>query len=276
MGKISTLCKSRRDETHITWLNSKNHNNDTAYFYISRSDFLLIFIRYLFILIVLIIVLAVLLPESHDELLHALIRLLPATLSLVLLLPCAARLASQRLSQYLLVFHLFPLITSYSLNPLTIPLSGAFLLYLIFINIYVDTPPSCERKKQQSNILPHEYPVGLTLLCFSGLYLTFFVWFDLDDAIIFLMSLSWLFFLLSKWRWQVVALNALGGVGLFWFFSSGFVDIKYHKNIIVRALIKISLLDSLLFIIFSLSLFINMLFWLEEWQRTRQPLKKDE
>lgn len=59
-------------------------------------------------------------------------------------------------------------------------------------------------------------------------------------------------------------------------FSSGFVDIKYHKNIIVRALIKISLLDSLLFIIFSLSLFINMLFWLEEWQRTRQPLKKDE
>lgn len=164
----------------------------------------------------------------------------------------------------------------FSLNPLTIPLSGAFLLYLIFINIYVDTPPSCERKKQQSNILPHEYPVGLTLLCFSGLYLTFFVWFDLDDAIIFLMSLSWLFFLLSKWRWQVVALNALGGVGLFWFFSSGFVDIKYHKNIIVRALIKISLLDSLLFIIFSLSLFINMLFWLEEWQRTRQPLKKDE
>ncbi|EFA46088.1 conserved hypothetical protein [Yersinia pestis KIM D27] len=52
------------------------------------------------------------------------------------------------------------------------------------------------------------------------------------------------------------------------------MDIKYHKNIIVRALIKISLLDSLLFIIFSLSLFINMLFWLEEWQRTRQPLKK--
>ncbi|CNB02859.1 membrane protein [Yersinia similis] len=275
MGKISTLCKLRKDETHIAWLNSKSHNNDTTYFYISRSDFLLLFIRYLFMLIVFIIVLAVSLPESHDELLHAFICLSPAILSLVLLLPCAARLASQRLSQYLLVFHLFPFITYFSLNPLTIPLSGVFLLYLIFINIYVDTPPSCERKKQQANILPQEYPVGLTLLCFSGLYLTFFVWFELDHAIIFLMLLSWVFFLLSKWRWQVVALNVLGGVGLFWFFSSGFVDIKYHKNIIVRALIKISLLDSVLFIIFSLSLFINMLFWLEEWQRTRKPLKDE-
>ncbi len=152
---------------------AKFQNHKILPIFIYRAVIFINFIRYLFILIVLIIVLAVLLPESHDELLHALIRLLPATLSLVLLLPCAARLASQRLSQYLLVFHLFPLITCFSLNPLTIPLSGAFLLYLIFINIYVDTPPSCERKKQQSNILPHEYPVGLTLLCFSGLYLTF-------------------------------------------------------------------------------------------------------
>lgn len=117
---------------------AKFQNHKILPIFIYRAVIFINFIRYLFILIVLIIVLAVLLPESHDELLHALIRLLPATLSLVLLLPCAARLASQRLSQYLLVFHLFPLITCFSLNPLTIPLSGAFyfILYLlIFMSI---------------------------------------------------------------------------------------------------------------------------------------------
>lgn len=275
MGKISALCKSRQDDTRIVWLNIKGFNNSTTYSYISRSEFLLLFIRYLFTLIVFVIFLAALLPESYDNLLYTFIWLTPAILSLVLLLPCAQRLASQRLSQYLLICHLFPLITYFTLNIFTLPLTGAFLLYLILINIYVDTPPECEREKQLTNILIHEYPFGLTLVCFSVLYLVFFVWFELDDAIIFLMSLSWIFFLLSKWHWQVVVLNILGGGGLFLFFYSGFVDIKYHNNIIIRALVKISLLDSILFLIFSLSLFINMLFWLEEWQRERKPSARE-
>ncbi|OWF75449.1 hypothetical protein B4907_21590, partial [Yersinia kristensenii] len=42
--------------------------------------------------------------------------------------------------------------------------------------------------------------------------------FELDDAVIALMMLSWIFFLLAKWYWPVVALNIVGAVGLFWFF----------------------------------------------------------
>ncbi|MCW6561526.1 hypothetical protein [Yersinia ruckeri] len=51
--------------------------------------------------------------------------------------------------------------------------------------------------------------------------------------------------------------------------SSDFSDLKHHQNIFIDALIKISLLDSVLFLMFSLSLFLNMLFWLEERDRNK-------
>ncbi|WP_235921495.1 hypothetical protein [Yersinia artesiana] len=191
-------------------------------------------------------------------------------LSLVLLLPCSYRLANQKLNPYLLLFHLLPFDYYFLYGEIDLFLLVSFLLYLTFINIYDIKPPTCDRRKQLASALPNEYPFGLALVCFGLLYLSFFLIFELDDAIILLMALSWVFFLLAKWHWPVVILNILGAVGVFWFFSSGFVEVKHHQNIIINALIKVSLLDSILFLIFSLSLFINMLFWLEAWQRERQ------
>ncbi|CNI36345.1 hypothetical protein [Yersinia vastinensis] len=276
MGKISNLYKFRQDEADKTKLNvndiiSNAINDDTLYRYMSRTEFLFLFIRYLFASIIIIFLTMIMFPDFFDEILSLSISSFSIVYSLVLLLPCSYRLASQRLSPYLLIFHLLPLGGYFQNSTLTLFLFGLFLLYLIFINIYDVKPPTCERRKQLASNLPDEYPFGLTLICFSLLYISFFLLFEPDDAFISLMMLSWIFFLLAKWHWPVVVLNILGAVGVFWFFSSGFVDIKHHKNIIIDALIKISLLDNILFLIFSLSLFINMLFWLEDWLRERQP-----
>ncbi|WP_145588638.1 hypothetical protein [Yersinia aldovae] len=276
MGKISSLCKLGTDSAQIAQLNFNNLRDNTTSFYVSRSEFLFLFVRYLLALIIIIILLAVLLPDLFDELLLMFLQSFPAILSLVLLLPCSQRLAAQGLSPYLLICHLFPLINYLPANKLTLPLVGVFCLYLLFINIYSARPPEYQYQKQQKRELTGEYPFGLTLVCFCLLYISFFLLFELDDAIILLMALSWIFFLLAKWHWPVVALNTLGAVGVFLFFSSGLVELKHHENIIIEALIKISLLDNILFLIFSLSLFLNMLFWLEAWQRGRRPRRVTE
>lgn len=276
MGKISNLCKFRMDAANQAQLNSRYIINtavsDSAFCrYMSRSEFLFLFVRYLLTLMVIVLFVTILFPDLIDDIISLSLFSFFPVLSLVLLLPCSYRLANQRLSPYLLVFHLLPLGHYFLPGLLPWLLSIVFLLYLVFINIYDIKPPVCERRKKLASVLPDEYPFGLTLLCFSLLYISFFLLIELDDAIISLMVLSWIFFLLAKWHWPVVTLNVLGAVGVFWFFSSGFVEVKHHKNIIINALVKISLLDNILFLIFSLSLFINMLFWLEAWQRERQP-----
>lgn len=276
MGKISNLCKFRKDAADEAQLNLRYIINtavsDSASCrYMSRCEFLFLFIRYLLTLMVTVLLVSILFPDLIDEIISLSLLSFFPILSLVLLLPCSYRLASQRLSLYLLIFHLLPLGHYFFSGLFPWLLSIVFLLYLVFINIYDIKPPACERRKQLASVLPDEYPFGLTLICFSLLYLSFFLLIELDDAIISLMVLSWIFFLLAKWHWPVVILNTLGAIGVFWFFSSGFVEIKHHKNIIINALIKISLLDNILFFIFSLSLFINMLFWLETWLRDRQP-----
>ncbi|HDL7090882.1 TPA: hypothetical protein PXM39_002349 [Yersinia enterocolitica] len=276
MVKISSLYKSRKDSADIAQLNLSYCINNLICRYMSRSECLFLFFRYVLVLITIIFLVTILFPDLIDEILDFSVSSFLAVLSLVLLLPCSYRLASQRLSPYLLMFHLLPFVFYFSHSLLTLCLSGLFLLYFIAINIYDIKPPTCERRKQLASALPNEYPFGLTLVFFGLLYISFFLFFELDDAIISLMMLSWIFFLLAKWHWPVVVLNIVGSVGVFWFFSSGFVEVKHHKNIIINALIKISLLDNILFLIFSLSLFINMLFWLETWQRERQPIAKSE
>lgn len=281
MGKISNLYKFRKDSVEMAQMNLdyliKNGFIDNPICrYMSRSYFFFLFFRYLFALMVIIFLVTVLFPDLTDEVLYFSVSSFFAVLSLVLVLPCSYRLASQKLSPYLLMFHVLPFACYFSYGLLTFFLLGSFLLYLIFINIFDIKPLTCERRKQWAAALPNEYPFGLALISFSLLYLSFFLLFELDDAVIALMMLSWIFFLLAKWYWPVVALNIVGAVGLFWFFSSGFVEVKHHKNIIIDALIKISLLDSILFLIFSLSLFINILFWLEARQREQQPIRHKE
>ncbi|MFA3778185.1 hypothetical protein [Yersinia sp. 1652 StPb PI] len=269
MEKVSSLYKFRQESADRTQLSLCCFTYKNIYFYLSRSEFLFLFIRYLLALTVLIFLIMILFPDLADEVLSLSIQVFPAVYSLVLLLPCYNRLTYQNLTPYWLVFHLFPIIEMVIHNTVTSFLSDLFLLYLIFINIYNVKLPDCERKKQFAAVIPEEYPFGLTIACFSALYISFFLLFELDDAVISLMLLSWIFFLLARWHWPVVMLNLLGVIGVFWFFASGFVEMKHHKNIIINALIKVSLLDSILFLIFSLSLFINMLFWLEAWQRER-------
>ncbi|CNI18450.1 hypothetical protein [Yersinia pekkanenii] len=271
MGKVSSLYKFRQDSADMAPLNLSFFTYKTIYFYLSRCEFLFLLFRYLLAFVLLVFFIMGLFPDLEDEILSLSIFSFPAVYSLVLLPLCINRLAYQNLSPYLLVFHLFPIIDMVSHNTVTALLADSFLLYLIFINIYDIKPPVCERKKQLAAVLPEEYPFGLALACFSLLYLGFFLLFELDEAVISLMVLSWIFFLLARWYWPVVVLNVVGGIGVFLFFSSGFVEMKHHKNIIIHALLKISLLDSILFVIFSLSLFINMLFWLEAWQRGRRP-----
>ena len=281
MGKISSLFKFRKDG--VAWAQlSLDYcfNNDIAdnatYRYMSRSECLFLAFRYLLALISIVFLITILFPDDMDDVLAVAISSLPAVLSLVLLLPCSYRLASQKLSHYLLMFHLLPFACYFSYGLLPVSLLGLFLLYLIFINIYDIKPPVCEGRKQLASAEPNEYPFGLAAVCFSLLYISFFLLFEFDDAIILLMMLSWIFFFLAKWHWPVVVLNIVGAIGVFGFFSSGLVEVKHHQNIIINALIKISLLDNILFLIFSLSLFINMLFWLEIWQRERQPIAKSE
>ncbi len=276
MVKISSLYKLRQDSSDIAQLNLNYCINNPTCRYMSRSECLLLFVRYVLALMTIMFLVTILFPDSIDEILVFFVSSFFAALSLVLLLPCSYRLASQRLSPYLLIFHLLPFAFYLSHTLLALCLSGLFLLYILAINIYDIKPPACDRRKQLSSALPNEYPFGLALICFGLLYITFFLIFELGDAIVSLMMLSWIFFLLAKWHWPVVVLNIVGAVGVFWFFSSGFVEIKHHQNIIINALVKVSLLDNILFLIFSLSLFINMLFWLEDWQRERQPIAKSE
>ncbi len=271
MGKISNLCKPGAGGAQIAPLDFNGLCGSTTFFYVSRSEFLFLSIRYLLTLMIIVVLLSALLPDLFDEVLFLSLQSFPAIMSLVLLLPCSQRLTTQGLSSYLLICHLFPLINYFPLNILTLPLSGAFLLYLLFINIYSARPPEYQYQREQTKELAGEYPFGLTVVCFGLLYMIFFLLFELDDALILLMALSWIFFLLASWYWPVVALNTFGAVGVLLFFSSGLVDLKHHENIIIQASIKISLLDNILFLIFSLSLFLNMLFWLDEWQRGRQP-----
>ncbi|QHB33216.1 hypothetical protein F0T03_14320 [Yersinia canariae] len=282
MGKISNLYKFRKDSNDTVPLNLDYFINNSImdspiYRYMSRSECVFLFARYLLALMTIVFLVTIIFPDLIDDILDLSVSSFPAMFSLVLLLPCSNRLASQNLSPNLLIFHLLPFGCYFSHGLLSIFLLGLFLLYFISINIYDIKPLACECRKKLSSTLPNEYPFGLALVCFSLLYISFFMLFELDDAIISLMMLSWIFFLLAKWHWPVVALNILGAVGVFWFFSSGFVEIKHHQNIIINALIKISLLDNILFLIFSLSLFINMLFWLEAWQRDRLPtVQRDE
>ncbi|EKN3724921.1 TPA: hypothetical protein ACPZRY_003462 [Yersinia enterocolitica] len=281
MGKISNLCKFRKDDADTAQLNLNYviNNSTPDHFsccYMSRSECLFIFVRYLLTLVVVIFLMTILFPELVNEVLAVSISSFTSVLSLVLLLPCSYRLANQKLSPYLLLFHLLPFDFYFLYGAHDLFLLSSFLLYLALINIYDIKPPACERRKELASVLPDEYPFGLALICFCLLYLSFFLIFELDDAVILLMILSWILFLLAKWHWPVVVLNIVGAVGVFWFFSSGFVEVKHHQNIIINALVKVSLLDNILFLIFSLSLFINMLFWLETWQRERQPIAKSE
>ncbi|AHM73213.1 hypothetical protein [Yersinia hibernica] len=281
MGKISSLYKFRRDSADMAQLNLDYFINNSmmdspTYRYMSRSECLFLFVRYLLALMTIVFLVTIIFPDLIDDILTLSVSSFPAMLSLVLLLPCSNRLASQKLSPYLLMFHLLPFGYYFSHGLLTISLLGLFLLYFIAINICDIKPLRCERRTQLASALPNEYPFGLALVCFSLLYISFFLLFELDDSIISLMMLSWIFFLLAKWHWPVVALNLLGAAGVFWFFSSGFVEVKHHQNIIIDALVKVSLLDNILFLIFSLSLFTNMLFWLEAWQRDRSPIVKTE
>lgn len=276
MVKVSSLYKLRKDSTDIAQLNLSYDINNPTFRYMSRSECLFLFFRYVLALMTIIFLVTILFPDLIDEIVGFSVSSFLAVLSLVLLLPCSYRLASQRLSPYLLMFHLLPLGFYFLHSLLALSLSGLFLLYFIAINIYDIKPPTCERRKNLVSALPNEYPFGLTLIFFSLIYISFFLFLEFDDAIISLMISSWIFFLLAKWHWPVVVLNIVGSIGVFWFFSSGFVEVKHHKNIIINALVKISLLDNILFLIFSLSLFINMLFWLETWQRERQPKAKSE
>ncbi|WP_145509780.1 MULTISPECIES: hypothetical protein [Yersinia] len=281
MGKISNLYKFRKDgvemaKMDLDYLINNGFIDNPICRYMSRSEFFFLFFRYLFALMVIVFLVTILFPDLTDDVLYLSVSSFFPVLSLVLLLPCSYRLASQKLSPCLLMFHFLPFAYCFLHGVLMFFLLGSFLLYLILINIFDIKPLACERRKQWASALPNEYPFRLALISFSLLYLSFFLLFELDDAIIALMMLSWIFFLLAKWYWPVVALNIVGAVGLFWFFSSGFVEVKHHKNIIIDALIKISLLDSILFLIFSLSLFINILFWLEARQREQQPITHRE
>ncbi|MFV8799206.1 hypothetical protein ACNSO8_11320 [Yersinia sp. LJYL362] len=281
MVKISSLYKFRKNSTDMVYLNLDYCiNNGTVdnptYRYMSRSECLFLFVRYALALMTIMFLVIILFPDLIDNILDFSVSSFLAVLSLVLLLPCSYRLASQRLSPYLLMFHLLPFVFYFSHSLIALCLSGLFFLYFIAINIYDIKPPVCDRRKQLATALPNEYPFGVALVCFGLLYMSFFLIFEFDDAIISLMVLSWIFFLLAKWHWPVVVLNIVGAIGVFWFFSSGFVEVKHHQNIIINALIKVSLLDNILFLIFSLSLFINMLFWLEARQRDRQPIVKSE
>ena len=281
MVKISSLYKFRKNSTDMAQLNldycinNGTVDNPTCR-YMSRSECLFLFVRYALALMTITFLVIILFPDLTDNILDFSVSSFLAVLSLVLLLPCFYRLASQRLSPYLLMFHLLPFVFYFSHSLWALCLSGLFLLYVMAINIYDIKPPICDRRKQLATALPNEYPFGVALVCFGLLYMSFFLIFEFDDAIISLMVLSWIFFLLAKWHWPVVVLNIVGAIGVFWFFSSGFVEVKHHQNIIINALIKVSLLDNILFLIFSLSLFINMLFWLEAWQRERQPIAKSE
>ncbi|WP_145522685.1 hypothetical protein [Yersinia rohdei] len=281
MGKVSNLYKFRKENTDMAQSNldyviKGAIRESESYTYMSRGEFAFIFFRYSLALLAIIFLMEIVFPDLIDEVLSLSVTSIFIVLSLVMLLPSSYRLANQQLSPYLLVFHLLPLGCALLPATFTLPIIGLFLLYLISINVFDIKPPACERRKQLASALPDEYPFGLTLACFSLLYISFFLLFELDDAIICLMLVGWLFFLLAKWHWPVVILNVLGVVGMFWFFSSGFLEVKHHKNIIINALIKISLLDNILFLIFSFSLFINMLYWLEAWQRERhsQPHKE--
>lgn len=281
MVKISSLYKFRKNSTDMAQLNldycinNGTVDNPTCR-YMSRSECLFLFVRYALALMTITFLVIILFPDLTDNILDFSVSSFLAVLSLVLLLPCSYRLAGQRLSPYLLMFHLLPFVFYFSHSLWALCLSGLFLLYVMAINIYDIKPPVCDRRKQLAIALPNEYPFGVALVCFGLLYMSFFLIFEFDDAIISLMVLSWIFFLLAKWHWPVVVLNIVGAIGVFWFFSSGFVEVKHHQNIIINALIKVSLLDNILFLIFSLSLFINMLFWLEAWQRDRQPIAKSE
>lgn len=281
MGKISNLFKFRNDSADIAQLNldyciDNDITDNVRYRYISRSECLFLSVRYLLALISIVFLIIILFPDDMDEVLTLAISSLPAALSLVLLLPCSYRLACQKLSLYLLMFHLLPFACYFSYSLLPVSLLGLFLLYLISINIYDIKPPVCEGRKQLASVEPNEYPFGLTVVCFGLLYISIFLLFEFDDAFILLMMLSWIFFFLAKWHWPVVTLNIVGAIGVFGFFSSGLVEVKHHQNIIINALIKISLLGNILFLIFSLSFFINMLFWLEAWLREQQPKTQKE
>lgn len=275
MGKVSKLFNRFGADNHSIYNYTDAGNfyselsDNLSFYFMSRGEFFILVMRYILVQPLLLILLDVLWPEQFDDLIVIFVQSWPALLSLVLLMPCYYRLRSQGLSPYLLLVHLFPLINYLPQNMFTLPLCGAFILYLLFINIYPGYHVACERKKEIKNELPGEYPFGLTFVCFLVLNLLPFLYFDMDDAAILLIMASWISFLLAKFHWPVVVINIIGSVGVFLFLSSDFSDLKHHNNIIINAVIKISLLDSVLFLMFSLSLFLNMLFWLEEFQRDK-------
>lgn len=270
MSKVSQLF-SFSDVFEMTEMGYRysDISNNPAFYFMSRGEFLIVLMRYLLVLPLLLILMDVLWPDLFDELVIVALQSWPAVFSLVLLIPCYYRLKSQGLSHYLLLINLFPLINYLPLNILTLPLCGAFLLYLIFINIYPGERHRCERKIEINHEIPGGYPLKPTIGYFFALNLLGFLFFELDDAAILLIMISWISFLLTKFHWPVVIINIIGAIGIFIFLSSDFSDLKHHQNIFIDALIKISLLDSVLFLMFSLSLFLNMLFWLEERDRNK-------
>ncbi len=108
MVKISSLYKSREDSADIAQLNLNYCINNLTFCYMSRSECLFLFFRYVLALITIIFLVTILFPDLIDEILDFSVSSFLAVLSLVLLLPCSYRLASQRLSPYLLIFHLLP------------------------------------------------------------------------------------------------------------------------------------------------------------------------
>ncbi len=94
MVKISSLYKSRKDSADIAQLNLSYCINNLICRYMSRSECLFLFFRYVLVLITIIFLVTILFPDLIDEIMDFCISSFLAVLSLVLLLPCSYRLAS--------------------------------------------------------------------------------------------------------------------------------------------------------------------------------------
>lgn len=79
MGKISNLCKFRMDAANQAQLNSRYIINtavsDSAFCrYMSRSEFLFLFIRYLLTLMVIVLFVTILFPDLIDDIISLSLR----------------------------------------------------------------------------------------------------------------------------------------------------------------------------------------------------------
>lgn len=265
MVNISLLIKIGRDKFSKILIACSAKDDISTNLTMSRTVFFSIMVRGLILLISLALIFSILTFDLSEKVTcNVYFQLIPALFSLMLLLPCFYRIVTQRLSQYLLIFNLFPLISYFLYNTLVLSLNLVFLLYLFFLNIYSSNNSLQKKSIALSDIREKEYPVGGAMLLVLLLFIFTFSIFGTDEVSSGLILLSWTIFALIPFYRLVVWMRVFEGLCIAIYFVFEVFDIKHHQNFLINALIKISMPEVILILISCINVFLNFLFWLDE------------